>query len=209
MAELEMGRWPPLGSSSMAAAVLGHRLVELAPGLPAHAEVVVGTCAPLGSSSMARRNSAIASSSWPLSCQHMPSWWWAGGPWGRVRWRGGTRPSPRRAGPWPASTCRARGGPGRLGVEFDGAAEFGHRLVELALVLQAQAELVVVRAHLRASSMALRPARIASSTWPWRNRATLTRSGPRPPSAASPGRPGRSPPPPPASAPAAPRPARS
>jgi hypothetical protein len=39
-------------------------------------------------------------------------------------------------------------GPGPLGVEFDGATVFSHRLIEVALGLPAQAELVVERAQL-------------------------------------------------------------
>ena len=106
--------------------------------------------APSGSSSMARRNSAIASSRLPLSCQYMPRWWWACGPAGLS--------SVARRNSAIASSCRPLAckhtpspwwAQARLGNEFDGAAEFGERLVELAPGLQAQAQAVVERTHVR------------------------------------------------------------
>ncbi len=56
--------------------------------------------------------------------------------------------------------------PGRFGVELDGAAEFGDRFSELALVLQAHCELEVSGGPLGSSWMARRYSAMAASNRP-------------------------------------------
>ena len=68
---------------------------------------------------------------------------------------------------WPLSLAEPRLlWAGRLRVELDGLPVAGDRLIELALVLQRVAQVVVGLAYFGSSSMALRKLAMASSNWP-------------------------------------------
>ena len=72
---------------------------------------------------------------------------------------------------WSAGDAEVVVGHGVFRVEFDGLAVGGDGLVQLLLVAQGDAEVEVGKAYFGSSSMALRKAAMASSSFFWSRRA--------------------------------------